>query len=52
MVSCDYFTPNQAPQAIARVNNAFLYKAATVNLVPTESSKEDSLEIVTGFIER
>ena len=52
LVSCDYFKPNQAPQAIARVNNAFLYQEDIINLVPTESSKEDSLEIVTGFVER
>lgn len=50
--SCDYFKPVQAPQAIARVNNVYLYKKDVENLVPPEVSKEDSLAIVEGYIER
>ena len=50
--SCDYFKKPQEPEAIARVGNDYLYKEDIINLVPKETSSEDSIAIVKAFIDR
>lgn len=52
LFSCDYFKPSKAPKAIARVNKTYLYIKDIENLVPPETSKEDSIDIVNGYIEK
>ncbi len=50
--SCDYFKKPQEPEAIARVGSHYLYNEDIVNLVPKETSSEDSIAIVKAFIDR
>lgn len=50
--SCNYFKPEAKPQAIARVNDQYLYKEDVKDLVPKGTSKEDSIVIVRNFIDR
>lgn len=50
--SCDYFKKPQEPEAIARVGSEYLYKEDIANLVPKETSSEDSIAIVKAFIDR
>ncbi len=50
--SCDFFKTEAQPQAIARVNNSYLYKKDIENLVPAGTAKEDSIIIVRNFINR
>lgn len=52
LFSCNYFKPEAKPQAIARVNDAYLFKDDIKDLVPKGTSKEDSIAIVRGFIDR
>lgn len=52
LFSCNYFKPEAKPQAIARVNDTYLYKEDIKDLVPKGTSKEDSIAIVRGFIDR
>lgn len=51
-VSCNYFKPEAKPQAIARVNDSYLFKDEIKDLVPPGTSKEDSIVIVRSFIDR
>jgi hypothetical protein len=51
-VSCNYFKPEAKPQAIARVNDAYLFKDEIKDIVPSGTSKEDSIVIVRSFIDR
>ncbi len=51
-VSCNYFKPEAKPQAIARVNDAYLFKDEIKDIVPPGTSKEDSIVIVRSFIDR
>ena len=51
-VSCNYFKPEPKPQSIARVNDAYLFKDDIKDLVPAGTSREDSIIIVTRFIDR
>lgn len=51
-VSCDYFKPEAKPQAIARVNDSYLFKDEIKDIVPPGTSKEDSIVIVRSFIDR
>ncbi|RKS25665.1 hypothetical protein CLV94_0703 [Flavobacterium endophyticum] len=51
-VSCSYFKPEAKPQAIARVNDSYLFKDEIKDLVPPGTSKEDSIVIVRSFIDR
>lgn len=51
-VSCDYFKKEAAPEAIARVNNSYLYKSDLKDLVPPGTSPEDSVAIVKSYIDR
>lgn len=50
--SCDYFRPNAEPEAVARVNDYYLYKDDIDDLVPEGVSKEDSAVIISNFIDR
>lgn len=52
LFSCNYFKPEAKPQAIARVNDTYLYKEDIKDLVPDGTSKEDSILIVRNFIDR
>ncbi len=51
-VSCSYFKPEAKPQAIARVNDSYLFKDEIKDLVPPGTSKEDIIVIVRSFIDR
>ena len=51
-VSCSYFQPEAVPEAIARVNESYLYKEDIKDLVAPGASKEDSAVIVRNFIDR
>ncbi|THF51343.1 hypothetical protein E6C50_06140 [Flavobacterium supellecticarium] len=50
--SCDYIRPKQKPEAIARVNDSYLYADEIKGLVPAGTSKADSLMIVKNYIDR
>lgn len=50
--SCNFFKPDAKPQAIARVNDVFLYKNDIKDLVPPGTSKQDSILIVRNYIDR
>ena len=50
--SCSYFKKEDKPQAIARVNDSYLFKEELGNLVPAGTSKEDSIAIVKSYIDR
>jgi len=50
--SCTFFTPEAKPQAIARVNDSYLFREDIKNLVPPGTSKEDSLVIIRNYIDR
>lgn len=50
--SCNYFKPQAKPEAIARVNDTYLFKEDLKDLVPKGTSKEDSITIVHNFIDR
>ncbi|MBD3582708.1 hypothetical protein [Flavobacterium selenitireducens] len=44
--------PERKPKAVARVGESYLYRDDLNDLVPKGSSKEDSVAIVQGFINR
>ena len=50
--SCSYFTPEAKPEAVARVNDSYLYKDDLKNLVPKGTTAADSVLIVRNFIDR
>ncbi|KAF2519488.1 hypothetical protein E0W68_03835 [Flavobacterium salilacus subsp. salilacus] len=50
--SCDSFKEEQKPEAVARVNNSYLYPDDIKGIVPDGTSKEDSIAIVNSFINR
>ncbi|WP_138434701.1 peptidyl-prolyl cis-trans isomerase [Winogradskyella algicola] len=50
--SCDFFKKADDREPIARVNETYLYKEDIEDLVPEGTSKEDSLVIVNGYINR
>ena len=50
--SCDFFRSEAKPEAVARVNDWYLYKDEVQDLVPLNVSKEDSLIIVNNYIHR
>ncbi len=52
LASCNYLTPEAKPQAIARVDDSYLYKNEIQDLIPAGTSKEDSIMIVKNFIDR
>lgn len=51
-VSCSYFREEAKPEAVVRVNNTYLYRDELKGLVPTGTSKEDSIAIVRNYIDR
>ncbi len=52
LVSCSYLKPEQKPEALARVNNSYLYKDEIKGLVPAGTPKEDSIAIIRNYIDR
>lgn len=50
--SCNYYKQEHKPESIARVGINYLYKSDISKLVPTGTSKEDSLFLVRDFIDR
>lgn len=52
MFSCSYFKQEAKPEAVARVNDSYLYKESLQELVPAGTSKEDSIAIVKSYINR
>jgi hypothetical protein len=50
--SCDYFRSNTEVNAIARVNNNYLYLSDIQSLIAENTSKEDSILIVNNYINR
>lgn len=50
--SCDFFKKADDRDPIARVNETYLYKEDIEGIVPEGTSKEDSLVIVNGYINR
>ena len=50
--SCNYLTKNASIIPIARVNDSYLYNEDIINLIPDNTSKEDSTIIVNNFINR
>jgi len=51
-ISCDFFKKTDDREPIARVNETYLYKEDVEGLVPEGTSREDSLVIVNGYINR
>lgn len=52
IVSCDYFRETEKPQAVARVNDAYLYESDLSGLVPEGTTREDSIIIIKNYIDR
>ncbi|WP_411894367.1 peptidyl-prolyl cis-trans isomerase [Winogradskyella sp. A2] len=52
LVSCEFFKKTNEEDAIARVNEVYLYKDDIRDLVPEGTSDEDSTFIVNQFINR
>ncbi len=50
--SCDYFTFKKevAPQAVARVNDTYLYKNDLMTIFTKDISKKDSITLVNNYI--
>ncbi|OYU81943.1 MAG: hypothetical protein CFE23_01160 [Flavobacterium sp. BFFFF1] len=51
-LSCKNFKPEAKPEAIARVEESYLYKDDIRDLIPPGTSKPDSVIIVKNFIDR
>ena len=51
-VSCDYFKQETEQNAVARVNDNYLYKADIAKLIFENTSSEDSTLIVNNYINR
>ncbi len=52
LLLCSCGQPEAMPHAIARVNDSYLYAEEIKELVPAGTSKEDSIAIVRGYIDR
>ncbi|OIQ21015.1 MAG: hypothetical protein BM557_04435 [Flavobacterium sp. MedPE-SWcel] len=51
--SCSYFKKEeQQPEAVARVNNSYLYPEDINGIVPVGTAKEDSIAIVKAYVDR
>lgn len=50
--SCVYFTAEPEENVVARVNEHYLYVSDLKNLISENTSPEDSLQIVTSYINR
>ena len=51
-VSCEYFKPGTQENAVARINNTFLYEEDIQKLISEDTSAEDSTLIVNNYINR
>ncbi len=52
LLSCGKENNKNTADAIARVNNEYLYSSDLENLVPAGTPKKDSIAIVKDFIKR
>src|SRR6476620_6681736 len=52
LISCNYLKPEQKPEALARVNNSYLYREEIRGLVPPGTAKDDSIALVRNYIDR
>lgn len=52
LASCNYFTKEGNPEAVARVGTSYLYAAELDSLVPNNTSKADSAIIIKSYINR
>jgi hypothetical protein len=52
LASCSFFKPEAKSEAIARVNDQYLYPIDLKGLVPQGTTKKDSINIVRDFINR
>ncbi|MFL1896926.1 peptidyl-prolyl cis-trans isomerase [Aquimarina sp. 2-A2] len=50
LISCENFKKQLRQNAVARVNESYLYEEDVANLVPVGASKEDSISIINNFI--
>lgn len=50
--SCSYFKKEEKPEAVARVDKEYLDASELKGIVPTGTSKEDSIAIVKSYIDR
>lgn len=52
LTSCNWFKKEQKANSVARVGQNYLYKEDIQNIVPKGTSKEDSIIIITSYIDR
>lgn len=52
LASCNYFKTEKDTQAIARVGDVFLYASEVDSLVPKNTPKEDSINLMNNYINR
>ncbi len=52
LFSCDFLVRKEQQNAIARVNESYLYEDDITDLVTDETSKEDSILIVNNYVNR
>lgn len=52
LASCNYVKQDAQPEAVARVGESWLYKEDIKDLVPPETTKEDSAVIIANYIDR
>lgn len=52
LVSCNYFYPEENKEAIASVNDSYLYKEDIVEILPENYTQADSTVLVNNFINR
>jgi hypothetical protein len=52
LVSCEYFKKEQPKEPVARVNNSYLFKEDIASLIQENTTPEDSVLIVTNYINR
>ncbi len=50
LISCDFFSGKAEPEAVAKVNDSYLYKDDLKDLVPKGSPKGDSALIIRNYI--
>ncbi|MBF6608673.1 MAG: hypothetical protein ITG00_08035 [Flavobacterium sp.] len=52
VASCNFFKPDAEPEAVARVNDSYLYRDEISDIVPKGIGREDSLIIINNYIDR
>ena len=52
LTSCDYFKSQEPKEPVARVNDTYLFKEDLQSLIQENTTAEDSLLIVTNYINR